>query len=505
MTEQKKLLINLSSSLLAFIVNIGISFFLTPYIVRSLGIEAYGFVQLGTNFINYASLLTIALNSMAGRFITIEIHRNNWEKANTYFTSVVFANLLIVAVMLIPSIFFIYFIDQIVNIPNNLTFDVQILFFFLFLNFFISTIVSTYSIGTFATNKIYLNSLRGMEANILRVLILILTFGLFRPSLAYIGIAAFVMSIYNTIFNFYYFNKLLPQLKIRKNYFNFKAIFEIVSSGIWNTIIRLGQLLLDGLNLLISNIFISATAMGMLSVANTVPMVMSSLIGTIAGVFMPDFTILYAKNNKEELISSIKRSMKILGIITNIPIGILVAFGEEFFSLWVPNQDAKTLQILSVLTVTVLIVSGSINSLYNVFTVTNKVKINALILLFTGIINILLVLLLLHTTNLGVYAVLIVSVVLGIIRNLAFTAPYGAIMLGVKWKTFYPEIIKSVLGFIIILVVGIGINSIFLINTWITLIIYSILTASLGFILNIMLFFNKSERENMLKQIIRIK
>ena len=88
MNRNKQLTINLVSSILAFIINMGISFFLTPYITKNIGVEAYGFVSLGTQFINYASLVTIALNSMAGRFITIEIHKKNWESANKYFNSV---------------------------------------------------------------------------------------------------------------------------------------------------------------------------------------------------------------------------------------------------------------------------------------------------------------------------------------------------------------------------------------------------------------------------------
>ena len=76
-SENKRLFINLVSSIVALIVNMGISFFLSPYIINNVGAEAYGFVSLANNFVNYASLLTIALNSMAGRFIAIKIHQGD--------------------------------------------------------------------------------------------------------------------------------------------------------------------------------------------------------------------------------------------------------------------------------------------------------------------------------------------------------------------------------------------------------------------------------------------
>lgn len=55
----------------------GISFLLTPYIIDTVGKEAYGFVGIANNFVSYAKLITLALNALAMRFITIKIHENN--------------------------------------------------------------------------------------------------------------------------------------------------------------------------------------------------------------------------------------------------------------------------------------------------------------------------------------------------------------------------------------------------------------------------------------------
>ena len=72
MSESKiRFFINLVASLFQFIISMGIGFILTPYIVQNVSVEAYGFVGLTNNMVGYASLLTIALNSVAGRFITI--------------------------------------------------------------------------------------------------------------------------------------------------------------------------------------------------------------------------------------------------------------------------------------------------------------------------------------------------------------------------------------------------------------------------------------------------
>lgn len=503
MNRNKQLTINLVSSILAFIINMGISFFLTPYITKNIGVEAYGFVSLGTQFINYASLVTIALNSMAGRFITIEIHRENWETANKYFNSVLLSNVIVAGLLLIPSILVVTFLDRIVNIPVELLTDVKLLFAFLFLNYLISIVVSSFGVSTFATNKLYLKSLREIESRILKAVLLILLFVLLEPAVSYVGLTAVIVILYVSFFNIYYTRKFLPKLKLDKAYFEVKAVFELISSGIWNTVIQVGQILLQGLDLLIANIFISASIMGTLALSKTIPTLIVTLVGVIASVFIPDFTILYSKEKTDELVKSIKQSMKILGIIINIPIAVLVVFGEDFYRLWVPNQDPKLLQVLSIIAILTLVISGPINSLYGVFTVTNRLKTNALVLVLTGVVNVVVVFVLLKSTNLGIYAIAGVSTVLGIIRNLVFTAPYGAKYLGLKWTTFYPEVVKSVIAFCFITALGLLVDSIISVNSWISFFSVAAITGVLGLLLNSMIILKKQERIFLVNLILR--
>ena len=53
MGKSKALIVNMLASILTFLVSLGISFFFTPYLTNTVGEEAYGFVSLANNFINY--------------------------------------------------------------------------------------------------------------------------------------------------------------------------------------------------------------------------------------------------------------------------------------------------------------------------------------------------------------------------------------------------------------------------------------------------------------------
>lgn len=445
LSSNKKLFLNLSASFLAFAVTFGINFFLSPYIVRTVGVEAYGFVNLANNFISYASLITVALNALAGRFISISIFEKDYEKANKYYSSVFLANCFLSLVMLVVALFVWIYLEHLIKIPSNIFWDVKILFAAMFLNCIVNTIGSVFSVSTFVANKLYLTSIRNIEASGARAIILVLAYALCAPKILYLGITTLLTSLYCIIFNYYYIHKLTPQLHIKKEYFDIKAVVELISSGVWNLVTRVGQILTDGLDLLITNIFIDATAMGVLSLAKTVPSAITSIVGSMVGSFSPNFTQLYAEGKMEELKKAVKQSMKIMGMICNIPIIILLVCGERFFALWQPTQDPKQLQALSILTCAGLIVNGGINCVYNIFTVVNKLKFNSLVLLFSSLLSVFITFVLVKTTDWGIYAVAGVSTVIMILKNLILIVPYSAKCLNLKWYAFYPDVIRPII------------------------------------------------------------
>ncbi len=318
--KNKQLAINMIANIFAFIVNLGINFFFTPYLIRTIGKEAYSFFPLANNFISYVNIITVALNSMASRFITIKIHENNDEGANRYFNSVLISNTVIAVTLAVPSVLFVIFINKILNIPFEILKEVQFLFGFVFLGMILSILTSVFGVATFAKNRLDLSSKRSIESNFIRVITLLLMFSFFTPSVSYIGIANLLVIIFILITNVYFTKRLLPEIRINKKYFDFNAVKELLSSGVWNSINQLSLVLLTGLDLLIANIFVGVAAAGEYSIVKTIPNFIQQLVGMLVGVFVPQFTILYAQKKHEELLDNINKSIKFMGLMITIPI-----------------------------------------------------------------------------------------------------------------------------------------------------------------------------------------
>ena len=504
-SSNKRLALNLGASFISYLVTFGISFFLSPYIVEKVGVEAYGFVGLANNFVSYAALAAIALNALAGRFITIKIYENDYEGANRYFSSVLISNAAISGVILLVLSVIWMVLEHLINIPPNIFWDVKILFAAVFIECVISTFGSVFSVATFATNKLHLDSLRTIEASVARAVILAVLFFFFSPNVCYLGITALMMTVYCVLYNVHYTRKLLPFIHISAKKFDFGAVKTLLVSGVWSLITRLGSLLNDGLDLLITNIFIDSVQMGVLSLAKTVPSLIQSIIGTMVQVFSPNFTILYAQNKQDELVKSLRQSMKIMGIIANIPIIILIVCGKRFFALWQPTQDAETLYILSLLTCAGFILNGGINCVFNIFVVVNKMKVNSLSVVVSGVINVVVVLALLNFTDWGIYAVAGVSTIITILRNLTIIIPYSAKCLGMKWNAFYADAFRPVLFTLVSSAVGMLLIKAIPYGGWFGFLMCAALTGSVSSVIGLFIILNKSDRAILAEKTIRRK
>lgn len=486
--------INIIGSIIVVIINTLISFFLSPFIVKRIGIEANGYIMLANNFVSYLALIITAMNSMAGRFILIELHRNRIEEANKYYTSVLVGNYILGIVLLLPSVIFILFLESFIKIDISLLGDVKLLFLLVFSTFFISVFLPKWECATYATNRLYLRSIKSVIATVARATTIIFLFAVYKPAAYYVGIAGLIMTVLSNVIAYRNKKQLLPQLRINKIYYEFNKIKELMASGIWNSVTQCGNLLLEGLDLLIANLFIDATAMGILSLSKILPNMLNQLVGTIATTFAPKLTYLYADNDMDGLVNETKRNIKLLSIIATIPIGIILVYGKPFFSLWVPSQDSGQLALLSSISLIGILVSGISKCIMNIFGITNKLRTNSLVLIASGLLNIAVVYLLLRTTSLGLFAIAGVSSIIAIFREFIFTAPYAAKCIRKKPLIFHGVLIRSVLVVIIPIVVSLAVFSILPSGRWFNLFVGMAIAAIVSFLIDVIVILKKDER-----------
>ncbi|WP_152545152.1 hypothetical protein [Priestia flexa] len=485
------------AQILGFGVSTGVSFFLTPLIVNNIGKDVYGFLGLANNFISYITIFTVALSSMVSRFVTLEVHQKNFITANKYFATVAIANTVVTLILLLPVILIIIFLDLVIDIPKDSVVEVKILWLFLLISFLLSLLTNIFTVATFATNRLDLVGINNIVSNILKAILLISLFNFFIPNLWYVGLATLLCTVYLSVINIKLTKSLTPYLKIKLINFDRSILKRILSLGIWNSLNKLNQTLMTGLDLLITNLFLGATDMSLLAIAKTIPIQLQSFVEMTASTFASHLTISYSSRNIYSFVNEVKLSMKITAFLGIVPIAGLIIFGESFFSLWLGNlskKDVWLIESLSIITLLPLVFNTVINPLFEVNTITTKIKLPVITNLIIGILNIIIVIILLQYTDLGVYAIAGVSATLIILRMILFVPWYAAHILNLKWYTFYKVLLKGIIAFAFLLSIFSIVNEAFVISSWTAFIIICGLSGILGYLINLFLLFNNIER-----------
>lgn len=313
-------MINLTTGIFTMLVSLIINFFLSSYIVAELGEEANGFTQLANNFVTYASLLTLAFNSMAARFISVSYHEKELDKMKEYYSSVIVCNTAMILILAPLAVATIYNLEKLIVIENANVGHVKILFGCVFVNFFANLAVSVYSISTFVLNRIYLQNMINAIRTALNGVLLLVMFSLLEPKVYYVSLCSMVLTLAAIPVYGVLQRRIMPQLRFSIRDFRVKAVGQMLKSGIWNTVNQGGNMLMTGLDLLLANLFVSPAMMGLLSVAKVVPNAIISLASTLNSNFAPEIVMQYSKHNKAEMLHTLRSNMKISSVLISMAV-----------------------------------------------------------------------------------------------------------------------------------------------------------------------------------------
>ena len=194
--DTKQLAINMIFSVVAFVLNLGVGFFITPYITNKFGSDTYGFITLANDFSNYASLFSIALNSMASRYLMLEMARNNIKEAQKYYSSIMLANVVLSAILAIPSVICIVFLERFLEIPVLIVAEQKLTFAITFASFLGNLAFSTYSNCYYLTNRLSIGSVRDAIYTIIRSAAILFLFLLAAPRISYVALGSLAATLF---------------------------------------------------------------------------------------------------------------------------------------------------------------------------------------------------------------------------------------------------------------------------------------------------------------------
>lgn len=406
---------NIIWSLISTSISLGVAFFMTPYITKTLGIEAYGFIALGNQIIAYINIIATAINSYAARYIGFQFHRGEIQKANGFYSSVLAANVALSLLSLIIGGILTLWVNSFINIPENMAGDVQLLFIIVLLNYVVQLIGGTFTSAIFIKNQASVTSRTNSFSSVIYVALLLGTICFFSLQIYSMALAHLIAFIYVLVSNYTQAREIAPELELKVAVCSWQKVKTLISAGVYNSINMLGGTLGSGLDLLVTNLYLNAVIMGQISVCQQIAMVVGTVIALVANAFQPKELEAYARRDIKLLIKYLKFNMQLTGMIGNVFFICFLFLGEAFFKLWMPGEDSRYLFHLAAIIIFGQQIVSVVVPLWYVYTLSVQMVITCVTTVACGVANLVFMLGLLQFTDWSGYVVVGTTTVLNLV------------------------------------------------------------------------------------------
>jgi len=378
---------NIGSNWIVSFFTLGVAYIITPFLIKSLGIEGYGIWTLMTSITGYLSLLVIGVPLTSVRYFTKYISEKNYIKLNEIIVSCAGIYILIGIISIIIGAGMFVFFKVSYDIPPKWQSDA-------FLGFFVLIFCISIGFVGILPEGIMLAHQDFIIRNLIRLTIIFIRFGLIIILLTYfhsifiLACIQIICTIMEFIISYCIIKKRYEAIKISFKYFKWTIVKEIFSFSLYVLLLNMGVHLSFYTDSLVIGAFLNLNKIPYYSVANNLFIYLLELIIAIAAVVLPTSTKLYTNGDLTNLRVIFLKWSKISFSLT-ILIGIfLIILGPRFIGWWIDptfeDEGGKVLQILMVSSLIFMPIRGVAQP---ILIGMGKVKLPAIAFLSAGVLN----------------------------------------------------------------------------------------------------------------------
>ncbi|CYV08427.1 oligosaccharide flippase family protein [Streptococcus suis] len=495
MQNTKQIKIGAMLSYFAIILNVGAGLLYTPWMVRMIGQSQYGLYTLANSLLSLF-LVDFGLSSATARYVSKYRAENDILKVNN-FLGIIYKLYLIIDGIIFSTLIVVYFFIDIIY--KNLTpieieqFKVVYIIAGLFsvINF---PFVTLNGILTAYEEFIHLK-LSEVFYRLFLVAIMIVVLlhgGRLYPVVvvnAAVGLAVIV-------YKFIVIKAKLP-INVNFHYRDSSLMKELFGFSAWSTVSTLAQRLVFSITPTVLGIVANSTAIAVFGIVSTIEGYVFVFTTAINGMFMPAITRAFQKPDAEKELNPLFIGVgKFQYAINGLIVSVFFVVGMQFIELWMGNEYITAYYGI-LLTIIPGLFYNSLQIANTSLIVTNKVKYQACVNLFMGVINIVLAFVL--SKRFGVLGACISIFIAFMVRNVLLNIIcYKVLKLDIL-KFIRDCYIRMSIPICISVLIGFVINRIICPKGWMDLIIRGAVVSGI-FVVSLFLFgLNKLDRKFILQ------
>jgi O-antigen/teichoic acid export membrane protein len=325
---------NIISNWVGYAVQILVVFFLTPFVVRSLGDMRYGIWVLVTGLTGYYGLLDLGFRAGITQYLTRNLATRDFENLNRTASTAFVALASCGALILLASFAVSWISPLIFNIPAETVGETRRCICIIGISTAIQFACFPFSAVFAATQRYDLSNILGIS---MRLVTAGATYAALRNGYGLVGItiinATGDMIGYSMRWRIAY--RLVPGLTVSPRLANTKNLWALASFGAWSFVIQGAVQLRSYAGGLIVAMLLPITALTPYSLATGLIAYLDQIFSPLAMVFFPAATQLDAKGDKASL-----RRLYLIGskalLLLGVTVGLIaVIWAKDFYTLWV--------------------------------------------------------------------------------------------------------------------------------------------------------------------------
>jgi O-antigen/teichoic acid export membrane protein len=458
MKSNNRIIVNTIILYAKILINVVISLWTVPIVLRTLGQSDYGLYSLVAGVIAMLAFLNSSMTVVTQRYMSVTIGKNNLQQLNEVYNASIRIHIVLgVVIFVLLEVLTPFLFNGFLNIESERLEAATILYQFMI----VSTLFTILSVPFDATLNAYENmlvfALIAIVESVLKLcLALSLSFAWF-DKLVFYGLGIASISILGVIVRFVYVNKEYQAIHIRfKEKIPRPLYHEMLSYAGWNTF---GSVAMIGKNqgiAVVLNLFKGTAINASYGIANHINGILSSFTASIQKAISPRLMQQEGASNRGTMIEMSFSLIKMATIIFSFMAIPLILEMDQILSLWIHDDIPPYAVLFCQLVIIMQLVYQFSSGIALAIDAVGKIKQYRIVLSSVLLLNIPFAYIMLRI-GLPPYSVLITMIIVEMLCF--FVRLYYANKLAtfpVKDyfdKCFYPVIITIIISFIVGLII----------------------------------------------------
>jgi O-antigen/teichoic acid export membrane protein len=349
-TLTRKVVVNTAFNIMGKAWGIAIALFLTPYMVRHIGVERYGVWALASVVTSYFGLLDFGIGSSYVKYITEFYTKKDFERINKVVNSGFIFYLAFTAIALILAYFILQPILLLLKIPQALDTEVIFVFWVGLFTFCVSNAASSFVAVQSGLQRMDLYNKVSIAVSIPNVLGTILAiengYGL-RGLIVVNAITMMLAAIANTVIAF----KLLPELELSPRHFSGETFKTLFGYGSKLQIARVASSISMQIDKILLSHYLALGLVTFFQLASSIIEQAKSVPLLFLSALIPAFSELDAQRAREKIVDNYIRGTKYITLIAMPLFVFLMVSASQSMLVWMGPGYEKAALIIRILAV----------------------------------------------------------------------------------------------------------------------------------------------------------